>query len=659
MNILPYSQLLDDKDRKFDILLCDQLNVVTRDIKTKELQTFTRNEFAFALKTYLIPVTPNSPHSALDPFQKLIKEKQAPYLSLMKKIFEEENAHMTTLSIYKRVIAEVEEQQTINSKPGTVVKVKHPSQSSLSRWWKRFKDAGFSHIDSLPKRKSKRNTTDSRSEQIMWEGYEKFMMGKITPSIAVGHAKYENWVNEMNDPTITIVSREKFRKHHHSFNDLDRAEASGNRAEVNKLMRTYKTRIKTDRVLTRIEADRLALNLRLIDDTTGEVTGKVALYIAIDCHSRYPIAVTVEFGEAEKAIGGVNLLRNIVIPASEQLDAFGIPIRIICDNGPGFNNETFAKTAESLKCELIYAPSNQPYKKPFVESFNKTIRSEFLESAELKVGNKIVHGVPGYKGKRYEGKNTNRNPTDETLKQAAAMTVDSFVQNLHDFLVHYVNQPHNELNGKTPQEVWSASCLEYPLIPCNYEHLKTSFHVFQGETTLNETGKFRFNKQDFFGEEVQNLFWQLKTGKDSGKNPKVSVLHDTQDCRSVTLAVTLSGDTHVTKIIAHNIDLVDEQIAISFEVANMNHSTPIRRSIYCGEAELIKRKRRKIRNGKQTQNMEQNFTGKCSTKDIISQSNSSIHERQSKRTDPLLGTELSQENQDDSHFRNKEGYEKW
>ena len=65
MNILPYSQLLDDKDRKFDILLCDQLNVVTRDIKTKELQTFTRNEFAFALKTYLIPVTPNSPHSCL------------------------------------------------------------------------------------------------------------------------------------------------------------------------------------------------------------------------------------------------------------------------------------------------------------------------------------------------------------------------------------------------------------------------------------------------------------------------------------------------------------------------------------------------------------------------------------------------------------------
>ena len=91
----------------------------------------------------------------------------------------------------------------------------------------------------------------------------------------------------------------------------------------------------------------------------------------------------------------------------------------------------------------------------------------------------------------------------------------------------------------------------------------------------------------------------------------------------------------------------------------MNHSTPISRSIYCGEAELIKRKRRKIRNGKQTQNMEQNSIDDRSTKDIIKQSNSSPHERQSKRTDPLLGTDLSQENQDDSHFRNKEGYEKW
>ncbi|WP_139336322.1 hypothetical protein [Pseudoalteromonas sp. SK18] len=136
-------------------------------------------------------------------------------------------------------------------------------------------------------------------------------------------------------------------------------------------------------------------------------------------------------------------------------------------------------------------------------------------------------------------------------------------------------------------------------------------------------------------------------------------MHDTQDCRAVTLAVTLPGDTHVTKIIAYNIDLVDEQVAISFEVANMNHSTPIRRSIYCGEAELIKRKRRKIRNGKQTQNMEQNLIDDRSTKDIIKQSNSSPHERQSNRTDPLLGTDLSQENQDDSHFRNKEGYEKW
>ena len=659
MNLLPYTQLLDDKDRKYDILVCDQLNVVIRNIKTGELQVFTRNEFAFALETYLIPVSPESPHSILTPEQQRIKNKREPYLSILKRLFEEDHEHMTTLPTYKRVIAEVEEQLALQNKPGTVLKINHPSSQSLARWWKPFRDSGFSWVDSLPRRQAKRNTTDSRSEQIMMVGYEKFMLGKITPSIAAGHTKYVKWVNDMNDPSITIVSREKFRRYHHGFNDLERALASGNQAEINKLLRTYRSRIKTGRVLMRIEVDRLALNLCLIDDTTGEVLGKVALYIAIDCHSRYPIAVTVEFGEAEKAIGGVNLLRNIVMPASERLNAFGLPIRIVCDNGPGFNNEIFAKTAESLKSELIYAPSNQPYKKPFVESFNKTVRSEFLESAELKIGNKIVHGVPGYKGKRYEGKKSNLNPSDETLRQAAEMTVDSFVQNLHDFLVHFVNQPHNELNGQTPQEVWDASCKEYPLVPCHYEHLKTCFHVFHGETTLNATGKFRFNKQDFFADEVQNLYWQLKTGKGSRNNPKVSVLHDTQDCRAITLAVTLAGNTDITKVIAYNIDLIDEPDPISFEVANMNHRTPIRRSIYRGEAELIKRKRRKMRNGKQTQIMEQNIVDERSTKDIIEDSNKSVHERKSKSKDPLQGTVLSQKNQDDSQFRNKEGYEKW
>ena len=659
MNLLPYSQLLDDRDRKFDILVCDQLNVVIRNLKTEEVQSFTRSEFAFALKTYLIPFSPESPHLLLTPEQQCVKIKRDPYLSVMKRLFEEGHQHMTTLPTYKRVIAEVEEQLALQNKPGTVLKINHPSLKSLARWWKAFRDSGFSWVDSLPRRHAKRNTTDPRSEQIMMEGYEKFMLGKITPSISTGHRKYVKWVNDMNDPTITIVSLEKFRRFHNSFNELDRVIASGNQAEINKLLRTFKSRIKTAQVLERIEVDRLALNLCLIDDTTGEVLGKVALYIAIDCHSRYPIAVTVEFGEAEKAIGGVNLLRNIVIPASERLSAFGLPIRIVCDNGPGFNNEIFVKTTESLKSELTYAPSNQPYKKPFVESFNKTVRSEFLESAELKIGNKIVHGVPGYKGKRYEGKKSNLNPSDETLKQAAEMTVDSFVQNLHDFLVHYVNQPHNELNGQTPQQVWDASCREYPLVPCHYEHLKTCFHTFPGETTLNATGKFRFNKQDFFGDEVQNLYWQLKTGKDSRENPKISVLHDTQDCRTVTLAVTLPGDSHVTKVTAYNIDLVDEAEPISFEVSNMDHRSPVRRSIYRGEAELIKRKRRKMRNGKQTQIMEQNIVDERSTKDIIEGSNKSVHERKSKPKDPLQGTDLSLKNQDDSQFRNKEGYEKW
>ena len=112
-------------------------------------------------------------------------------------------------------------------------------------------------------------------------------------------------------------------------------------------------------------------------------------------------------------------------------------------------------------------------------------------------------------------------------------------------------------------------------------------------------------------------------------------------------------------VIAYNIDLIDEPDPISFEVANMNHRTPIRRSIYRGEAELIKRKRRKMRNGKQTQIMEQNIVDERSTKDIIEDSNKSVHERKSKSKDPLQGTVLSQKNQDDSQFRNKEGYEKW
>lgn len=659
MNNLPYSQLIDDRDRIFDILVCDQHTVVIRNKKTMEIQTYTRDEFKVALTSFLMPVQPETPHSILTPQQEKIMKKRAPYLETMKQIFEEEHLHMTTMPVYDRVVAEVEEKLTLNSQLGSVVRIEHPKPKTLSKWWKSYRDSGFSFIDSLPSRKSRRNTTDPRSEKIVIDCYERFMMGKIIPSIASGYAKYVNWANELNDPNITIVSYEKFRRHHHSFNELERAIASGNKAEINKLMRSYRRRIKVERVLERVEVDRLALNLCLIDNSTGEVLGKVALYIAIDCHSRYPLAVTVEFGEPEKAMGAVNLLRNILLRSSIKLNAFGIPFKIVGDNGPGFNNEIFSKTAEAMCCELVYAPSNQPFKKPFVESFNNTMRAEFLESAVFKVGNKVVHGVPGYKGKRFEGKNSNKNPSDETLKQSATLTVDSFIENLHDYLVHYVNQPHSELKGKTPQEVWDASCREFPLVPCDYEDMKTIFHIFPGETTLNSTGKFRFNKQDFFGEGVQAIFWQLKSQIGQHKNPKVKVLHDPQDARALTLATTLPGDSHVTKVAAYNIDLDEESEPISFEVANMDHKTLIRRSIFHGEADLIKRKRRRVSNGKKNQSMEQNHNEKLSPSEIIQSSNDTVHERKSNVKDPLQGTKIDSPRQEGMAYRNKEGYKKW
>ncbi|MGQ7275359.1 hypothetical protein [Marinobacter sp. V034] len=168
------------------------------------------------------------------------------------------------------------------------------------------------------------------------------------------------------------------------------------------------------------------------------------------------------------------------------------------------------------------APTFSGEKKPFIESFNKTVRAQFASR------------LPGY-----VPKTPGNQPSDATIEQQAVLTLDQVKRKLTQWIVDdYHQNEHEGLNWQTPHQVWSENAKLFP--PAIPDELFTRVKLTHGEKKTPKisgdeghlgiaVNNARYNDPD---KRLKSIYGFLKK---LGKEPRVECEFTPNDIYSVSV----------------------------------------------------------------------------------------------------------------------------
>lgn len=572
----------------------------------------------------LTEILPPPVHRVLNDRQKKVHQRKMLYVQTLCEIVDNSNGELkpSTEEAYERLKAVLIERHP------ELVYPNMPAKTTINAYWHQWVKNGYDNNVLMPKKRKSSTRLSTESEEFMISRIIKDWCDGVHDNKKACYRAYKDDVKKVNDETIQLASYSTYlrrlKTYSEHYNKLNNDATSD--AERNQLLNTIGKRIKTDFPLERVEVDRMCPTLRLIDDDTGEITENMGIYVAMDAYSRYPIGVVVEFGQGENKESVTNLLRS-TFESDEFLPAKGRPFELVTDNGAGFNNSIMHKLCNNLAINLKHNPANRPTMKPFVESFNNTLRKQFFEGYQVTLANgERVIGVPGYLPPR-----TGKEQQSKQPKQLASMFVSDFKKHLNRFLSEYVNTKHS-MTGETPQERWDTKAMMRSSKRDNYDHVVSAFHVYlkPSQHKLQASGYITCYNQIFSSKDLKDLYSQMKTY--GNELPSVSIQYCPFDARYVTVI----GKHPKTKadicLVVPNRELDDMPFPVSFE--ELNGHKPKSFSVYMQahkgevtnqvESVLQTVKVRKKRSGKPVHSYEVNNAANLSAAERIQRSNEKV-----------------------------------
>ncbi|KEA61844.1 Transposase [Marinobacterium lacunae] len=296
-----------------------------------------------------------------------------------------------------------------------------------------------------------------RCHQIMQKNFNELSSNKAHPLASekmISRSQFYNWANHL------LLSPK----------DLSKKLSNKERTVMR---RKAVQKFKLDQILERVEVDAATINIGLLDDD-GNYLGAPLVYAMIDCYSRSIIGLHVQVGGGERSSSVLHLYRQMLAPNQEaeqygcenDWPMCGIPSTLVSDSGPGFSSHQVSAFLSQVHIADIKAEVRKPWKKPFVERFFQTCRTQLFST------------LNGYVGKRKDQKEL-----DINMKDAACMTLRQFREILIRYIVDdYHQRPHRGLNehgagSLTPYQVWKSQARFVPSnIPANAEQ----FHYIKG-----------------------------------------------------------------------------------------------------------------------------------------------------------------------------------
>jgi putative transposase len=211
--------------------------------------------------------------------------------------------------------------------------------------------------------------------------------------------------------------------------------------------------IKTSRVLERVEIDHTLLDLHVLHDDHKTLLGRPTITILIDHYSHMLLGFQLSFEKASFASVCMASM-NAFLPKEDFIEslgcdvswpAHGIPAEMVTDNGNEFWGNHYKAVANEIGSIFNFCPVEKGNYKSRVERFFGIVNSLVLDD---------LPGVvrkAGKCGKKYDA------------RQEAKMTFTEFKRY---FILWLTDVYHNlplEDSGMTPNELWRASEIEFPV----------------------------------------------------------------------------------------------------------------------------------------------------------------------------------------------------
>ncbi|ANG63055.1 hypothetical protein A8C75_11610 [Marinobacterium aestuarii] len=416
-----------------------------------------------------------------------------------------------------------------------------PSPSTLYVRYKRYKESSIGILGAItPKNRKSLLRASAPVETLFYEIMDDFYLkpkGALTLNACYGEMlkRYKKCQLDPDDPlsSVKCVSKAQFYTWANTMLlTPDQLAKKMSQSERNRVRRKAIKNFKFDHILERTEVDAAQFNIGLLDND-GNYLGAPIVYAAIDCYSRAILGFYVQVGKGENASGVLKLLQQFLAPNNldgmsclNTMPMYGLPSMLVSDAGPAFNAHQVKAFMKHLKVAHIVTEVRQPWKKPFIERFFGTCRTQFLFS------------LLGYVGKR-----TDQKEQDLTMQQSAVMTLEEFTTLLTQYIVDdYHQRPHSGLNkpgskaSRTPYSAWlEGAKMAPPVVPA----IADQFRLIRGEVTTRKLQRE--------GVRINNIWYQSneldKLVLDSGLGypQEVLVQRDTEDLGSITVVLPKLG----------------------------------------------------------------------------------------------------------------------
>ncbi|MBH0074771.1 transposase family protein [Pseudoalteromonas sp. SWYJ118] len=248
----------------------------------------------------------------------------------------------------------------------------------------------------------------------------------------------------------------------------------------------------------RIEMDAIYINLG-INNESGAYLGTLVVMVAIDTCTRCIVGYSVSVGKkvSESADLAIECLKSI-IARKENIywPCHGVPVKLITDATTAAIGNAYKIMALELGVTPIITVSGSPWKKPFIESFFRTLRREFLAK------------LPGYLGSKTRVNNTHLEQ-GETAESHAVMTLQEFDEELQKFITGtYHKSGHGGLNQRSPIDFWHKKVSKNPLLICEPNPQFTP-DKFRGGVSMNHTlyknGSIKLKNEQYASSELKEL----------------------------------------------------------------------------------------------------------------------------------------------------------
>ncbi|MEZ8184224.1 DNA-binding domain-containing protein [Shewanella sp. 5S214] len=318
-----------------------------------------------------------------------------------------------------------------------------------------------------------------------------------------------------------VISRSSFYREIKKLDEIEVIRHRQGSAAANAHNRSAKHQYEVNGLFERFEMDAVHSKIYLIDHN-GDVLGTPIIFLLIDVFSRRITGMHISMQSGETNIAAVSALRHAILPKpvedylflDNKWSCFGQPMSIYVDSGKSFINASFDSLLAQLKIHRIAGQTRLPWKRSFIERFNKTLR------------NKLI-GLPGYLGKRVDNFTY-----DKPGHHYATLTPEEF-EKIVCILINdeYHVEPHSGLKNNIPNEIWDKN-IRYspPILPPNIEIFDNYLRA-QKKGTIQELKGIQYLLQFFNSDELKGLYKQLKKVK--RHKEKVTFLVDNDDASNI------------------------------------------------------------------------------------------------------------------------------